>query len=273
MTGLEAFLPAALAGGGGAAAAGAGAAATGAALGSSGLPILIGAAPAVASSGILGGLGGMGLLKAGSLGLMGLGLMNGMMNSGGEAEKKSITDSDTGVGAEEAMPANRTIQYPGGRHGFDPEHRFFSTNMAEGGLIGYAEGGMVEGENDLIMATKQALMGAVPNAQEVISQFIQQFGMEAFEMLRREVIKQMGPSYTDQSGTSDSIPAQVDGQQPVNLSSGEYVVPADVVSNMGDGDTRSGGQRLDQMVASVRQQKHGTPQQPPDFNQGIMQAA
>jgi len=35
------------------------------------------------------------------------------------------------------------------------------------------------------------------------------------------------------TGTSDSIPAVVDGQQPIAVSKGEFVVPADVVAELG----------------------------------------
>lgn len=55
------------------------------------------------------------------------------------------------------------------------------------------------------------------------------------------------------AGLSDSIPA--------NLSDGEYVIPADVVSMMGDGSTDAGGRKLDGLVAKVRMEKTGTKKQ------------
>ncbi len=48
-------------------------------------------------------------------------------------------------------------------------------------------------------------------------------------------------------GQDDSIKA--------NLSEGEYVIPADVVSNLGDGNTRAGGKQLDKLVKKTRKQK------------------
>lgn len=62
------------------------------------------------------------------------------------------------------------------------------------------------------------------------------------------------------TGLSDSIPAHI-GNQPVALADGEYVIPADAVSMLGDGSTDAGGRRLDQLVAKVRMQKTGTKKQ------------
>jgi hypothetical protein len=64
-------------------------------------------------------------------------------------------------------------------------------------------------------------------------------------------------------GMSDSIPGNIDGMEQVALSEGEYVVPADVVSGMGNGDTNSGAQRMREMVEMVRSARTGMPEQPP----------
>ncbi len=55
------------------------------------------------------------------------------------------------------------------------------------------------------------------------------------------------------TGLSDSIPAR--------LSVDEYVIPADVVSMMGDGSSQAGGKRLDALVSQVRKSKTGTKKQ------------
>jgi hypothetical protein len=69
-------------------------------------------------------------------------------------------------------------------------------------------------------------------------------------------------------GMDDSVQAQSDDGSPVALSHGEYVVPADVVAMLGDGNTDAGAQMLDQFIQSVRQMKYGNngeqPQQTPD---------
>lgn len=67
-------------------------------------------------------------------------------------------------------------------------------------------------------------------------------------------------------GMSDSIPATIDGQQPAAIASGEYVIPADVVSFLGNGDNDAGAKVLDRMVAKVRTAKTGRTQQPPQID-------
>lgn len=62
------------------------------------------------------------------------------------------------------------------------------------------------------------------------------------------------------TGLDDSIPAR--------LSVGEYVIPADVVSMMGDGSTEAGGKRLDELLAKVRMHKTGTKKQAPALPMG-----
>jgi hypothetical protein len=59
-------------------------------------------------------------------------------------------------------------------------------------------------------------------------------------------------------GTSDSIPAM--------LANGEFVIPADVVSGLGNGSNDSGAKVLDEFLSTIRQhkQKHKTNKLPPD---------
>ncbi len=53
-------------------------------------------------------------------------------------------------------------------------------------------------------------------------------------------------------GVSDSIPAIGPGDRPIQLSDGEYVIPADVVSMLGKGSTNGGIRYLDAMIAKTR---------------------
>jgi hypothetical protein len=59
-------------------------------------------------------------------------------------------------------------------------------------------------------------------------------------------------------GMADTIPAVVDGQQPAALSAGEVVVPADVVSHLGNGNTNAGAKRLLDMMTQIRQARTGS---------------
>jgi hypothetical protein len=59
-------------------------------------------------------------------------------------------------------------------------------------------------------------------------------------------------------GMSDSIPATIEGKQPARLADGEFVIPADVVSHLGNGSTKAGSKRLYAMLDKVRKARTGT---------------
>ena len=67
-------------------------------------------------------------------------------------------------------------------------------------------------------------------------------------------------------GMSDSIPATIEGKQPARLADGEFVVPADVVSHLGNGSTKAGAKRLYAMLDKVRTARTGTKKQGKKIN-------
>ena len=67
-------------------------------------------------------------------------------------------------------------------------------------------------------------------------------------------------------GMSDSIPAMINNQQPARLAANEYVVPADVVSHLGNGSSDAGAQQMNSMVARIRKARTGTVKQAPKIN-------
>jgi hypothetical protein len=62
-------------------------------------------------------------------------------------------------------------------------------------------------------------------------------------------------------GMDDLIPTTIEGRRLANLSDGEFVVPADVVSMWGDGSTAEGSRRLYELVRATRQFKQGNSEQ------------
>ena len=62
-------------------------------------------------------------------------------------------------------------------------------------------------------------------------------------------------------GMSDSIPASIGGKQAARLADGEFVVPADVVSHLGNGSTDAGAKKLYGMMDKVRHARTGTKKQ------------
>ena len=64
-------------------------------------------------------------------------------------------------------------------------------------------------------------------------------------------------------GMSDSIPAQIGHKQPARLADGEFVVPADVVSHLGNGSTDAGAKKLYSMMDKIRRARTGKKKQAP----------
>jgi len=59
-------------------------------------------------------------------------------------------------------------------------------------------------------------------------------------------------------GVSDSIPATIGGKQPARLAEGEFVVPARIVSELGNGSTDAGAQKLYAMMDRVQKARRKT---------------
>ena len=125
-----------------------------------------------------------------------------------------------------------------------------------------------------------------PNPERARLDFIEAFGELAYAKLESRVLgRESSPSpeggLVEQGfnaggpvpvgdGMSDSVPANIDGVEPVALSEGEFVVPADVVSGLGNGSTNAGAQRLNELMSNVRQSRTGTTNQAPPINAKAM---
>ena len=69
-------------------------------------------------------------------------------------------------------------------------------------------------------------------------------------------------------GMSDNIPATINGHQPARLADGEFVIPADVVSHLGNGSTEAGAKQLHAMMNKIRKARTGNPKQGKQINAG-----
>lgn len=67
-------------------------------------------------------------------------------------------------------------------------------------------------------------------------------------------------------GMADKVPASIEGKQPALLSDGEFVIPADVVSHLGNGNSEAGAKVLQQMLARIRKERTGNPKQGKQIN-------
>lgn len=67
-------------------------------------------------------------------------------------------------------------------------------------------------------------------------------------------------------GMSDNIPATIANKQPARLADGEFVIPADVVSHLGNGSTEAGSKVLYKMMDKVRRARTGNAKQGKKIN-------
>ena len=236
-----------------------------------------------AASGIGGAQGAMGALT-GNLGqtagiaapgLLALGQPQAGAFDSEFDEGGDIPEADAPIRIQRDLP-------PGFRGGIDPEFRFFN----EGGLaaLKYQEGGdmdMSEQPNDkeLISDAVEAIQGRSSNPELVLGRFMARYGEDAL----RDLVKRVQSGQFDMDsdvtegkvsgigdGMDDMIPATLEGEQDVVLSDGEFIVPADVVSGLGNGSTDAGSKALYEMMDRVRTMRTGMTEQPDQVPKGMM---
>jgi hypothetical protein len=178
--------------------------------------------------------------------------------------------------------------------GVDPEFRYFSPKMAGGGMVQFSPtgqapiamqgGGLADiaaatapqaappmNEKAIVEGTIAAVQGKIPEEQAapILAAFVQTYGEEALRKLVDDVQSGRapqggeGPVRGPGDGMDDMIPARMDdGSSDVLLSDGEFVIPADVVSGLGNGSTEAGAAELDRMMGRVREARTGKTEQP-----------
>ena len=186
----------------------------------------------------------------------------------------------------EAAPAAEAPPLPNPNAAYGSEYTGLYGDIDFSG-IRFNEGGEIPSEDNayvdrLIEQAQAAVLGNLsPEESEVIiNQFIDEFGQEAFMALREMVLEQVVPNSQKEGeitgvggGMDDLVEGMIGNQQPVAVSPGEYIVPADVVSGLGDGSTDSGVQELDRMLDRVRVERTNTTKQPaPLFRGGVLPA-
>jgi hypothetical protein len=73
----------------------------------------------------------------------------------------------------------------------------------------------------------------------------------------------------DHGGMDDTVPAAIDGMQPAALSSGEFVIPADVIAMLGDGNSAAGAKKVEAAISKIRKTKYGRDKQPPKMQRTL----
>jgi len=133
--------------------------------------------------------------------------------------------------------------------------------------MGYQEGGQTD---PLIQEVTMFILGESDN-QEIVNQFVNKYGVEAFTQLREQILQSLVPNAqtsgliegVGNGGMDDDIMGTIGNQEKIAVSQDEFIVPADVVSMLGDGSSDAGSKELYDMMDRVRQEKTGTTKQAP----------
>jgi hypothetical protein len=135
----------------------------------------------------------------------------------------------------------------------------YQPRYAQGGIAALAGGGYPMGRQD---NTQFATPTQMPMSAEVL-----RADYEPMDMARGGIAGYSLGGYAaggnprllkgPGDGMSDDIPATIANKQPARLADGEFVVPADVVSHLGNGSTDAGAKHLYKMMDKVRKARTG----------------
>ena len=153
-----------------------------------------------------------------------------------------------------AMYARPEIETPGEYDGplkrfrFNPE-TYRAAPFAEGGITALASGGYDRMVGEEPMYPSNMARGGISD-------------LGGYSDYARGGRMLKGPG----DGMSDSIPGVIGGKRPARLADGEFVVPADVVSHLGNGSTDAGAKQLYSMMDKVRKARTGSKKQGREIN-------
>jgi len=148
-----------------------------------------------------------------------------------------------------------------------------------GSVKGFQEGGIMSlagpnmNDKEVVSMAIKALKGQLDQetAVKILSNFAAKFGRDALIDLATRVqsgavddtaARSQGMIRGGGDGMDDLVPAKLEGEEDVLLSDNEYIVPADVVSGLGNGSSDAGARELDRMMDRVRTARTGTTEQP-----------
>ena len=133
------------------------------------------------------------------------------------------------------------------------------------------EGGMTDIQSDpLTQEVTMFILGETDNEQ-ALNDFITKYGSDAFMQLREAVLQSIVPNAQTQGlirgdgqgGMDDDLRGMIGDKERIAVSQDEFIIPADVVSMLGDGSSDAGSKELYDMMDRVRKEKTGTTKQAP----------
>jgi hypothetical protein len=200
---------------------------------------------------------------------LGVGLVGSVGQQNSEIPKEPSAAELRRRYPEQFPDARRVVTPPSDyRPGIDPEFDYFEPMASGGGVHGYyAKGGIADANPQSSMKAnieaeaKMALLDHHPKAKEALRRYADTFGEDALKNLTNTVSSMGGRIRGSGGGLDDLIPGTIEGRKEVRLADGEFVVPADVVSHLGDGSSDHGVRKLTEMMDRIRKEKTGTTKQ------------
>jgi len=193
--------------------------------------------------------------------------------------QKSASETRAGVDGKPYRPGQGGVTY------FSP--MVYTPAAAKGGLMGLAGGGEIGNEAPQFNISLNTDQGSNYPVQGYPSREdgVEQNGITQSSLPQTSGLQSLyGPSmqnfnnggavpgqyglgsYSDGGrllkgpgdGVSDSIPAIIGEKQPARLATGEFVIPARIVSELGNGSTEAGAQRLYEMMDRIQKTRRKT---------------
>ncbi len=136
--------------------------------------------------------------------------------------------------------------------------------------MGFKQAGGETEVDPLITEVTAFILGESDN-NEALNAFIQKYGNEAFMQLREQILQSLVPNAQTEGqiqgdgngGMDDDLFGRIGNKERIAVSQDEFIVPADVVSMLGDGSSDAGSKELYDMMDRVRKEKTGTTKQAP----------
>lgn len=202
---------------------------------------------------------------------LGVGIM-GSMGQQNNSPPKELTSKQLQKKYPEQFPTAGQSHYSPPPSNYDPnvdgEWNYFPGFSSGGGIHGYyAKGGIADANPQASMKAnieaeaKMALIDHHPQAKQALRRYADMFGEDALKTLTDKVSSMGGRIRGAGGGLDDLIPGTIEGRKEVRLADGEFVVPADVVSHLGDGSSDQGVRKLTEMMDRIRKEKTGTTKQ------------
>ena len=149
-------------------------------------------------------------------------------------------------------------------------------------LGGFKEGGKIEITeqviSDPITIDLVSFIQGETQDKTVVETFIEKYGNEMFTAVREMILQQINPGAQTEGqiegagngGMDDDIPMSVGADKTAAaVSQDEYIIPADVLSQAGDGSSDAGAAKFDKLLDNIRQEKYGKKEQPKQLQKDL----